>query len=48
MKANFREEHEQALVSSYLPAKGFFVEVGAHQPVALSQTWELEQRGMAC
>ena len=45
MKANFREEHEQALVSSYLPAKGFFVEVGAHQPVALSQTWELEQRG---
>ena len=45
MKANFREEHERALVSSYLPARGFFVEVGAYQPVALSQTWELEQRG---
>jgi len=45
MSAVFREEDEQELVSSYLPAKGFFVEVGAYQPVALSQTWELEQRG---
>jgi FkbM family methyltransferase len=45
MRAVFREEHERALLSSYLPAKGFFVEVGAYQPVALSQTWELEQRG---
>jgi FkbM family methyltransferase len=45
MRAVFREEHERALISSYLPAKGFFVEVGAYQPVALSQTWELEQRG---
>ena len=45
MRAVFREEREQALVSSYLPAKGFFVEVGAFQPVALSQTWELERRG---
>jgi FkbM family methyltransferase len=45
MAAVFREEHEQALLASYLPVKGFFVEVGAYQPVAFSQTWELEQRG---
>jgi len=45
MDAVFREEHEQQLVTSYLPAHGFFVEVGAYQPIALSQTWELEQRG---
>jgi FkbM family methyltransferase len=45
MRAVFREEHERALLASYLPAKGFFVEVGAYQPVALFQTWELEQRG---
>jgi len=45
MRAVYREEDEQALVSSYLPATGFFVEVGACQPVALSQTWELEQHG---
>jgi FkbM family methyltransferase len=45
MKANFREEHEQALVSLYLPATGFFVEVGAFHSVELSQTWDLEQRG---
>ena len=45
MRAVFRAEHEQTLVSSYLPAKGFFVEVGAFHPVVLSQTWQLEQRG---
>jgi FkbM family methyltransferase len=45
MRAVFRAEREQALISSYLPAKGFFVEVGAYEPVALSQTWQLEQRG---
>ena len=44
-KAVFREEHERALVASYLPAKGFIVEVGAYQPVALSQTWQIKQRG---
>ena len=45
MKAVYGKEDEQALVSSYLPAKGFFVEVGAYRPVELSQTCELEQRG---
>jgi FkbM family methyltransferase len=40
--AVFREDREQELISSYLPATGFFVEVGAFQPVALSQTWNLE------
>jgi hypothetical protein len=44
-RAVFREEFEQALVAEYLPAKGFFVEVGAFHPVFLSQTWMLEQRG---
>jgi len=44
-RAVFREEFEQAIVSEYLPEKGFFVEVGAFAPVALSQTWTLEQRG---
>jgi FkbM family methyltransferase len=45
MRAVFRAEHEQTLVSSYLPVTGFFVEVGAFHPVALSQTWQLERRG---
>jgi FkbM family methyltransferase len=45
MRAVFREADEQALLSAHLPAKGFFVEVGAYHPVASSQTWELEQRG---
>jgi FkbM family methyltransferase len=44
-KAVFRVEPEQALVADYLPAKGFFVEVGACHPVIYSQTWMLEQRG---
>jgi FkbM family methyltransferase len=44
-RAVFREEFEQAIVSEYLPEKGFFVEVGAFDPVALSQPWTLEQRG---
>jgi FkbM family methyltransferase len=45
MRAVFREADEQALLAAYLPAMGFFVEVGAYDPVALSQTWELEQHG---
>jgi FkbM family methyltransferase len=44
-RAVFREEFEQALVAEYLPAKGYFVELGAFHPFLLSQTWTLEQRG---
>jgi FkbM family methyltransferase len=43
--AIFREDKEQAILADYLPAKGFFVEVGAFDPVVFSQTWALEQRG---
>jgi FkbM family methyltransferase len=45
VRAVFRQEHETALVSAYLPEKGFFVEVGAFQPQYLSQTWQLEEAG---
>jgi FkbM family methyltransferase len=45
VRAVFRQEHETALVSAYLPEKGFFVEVGAFYPHYLSQTWRLEEAG---
>lgn len=45
MQAVFREDREQELVGAFLPPHGFFVEVGAFDPVALSQTFHLEQRG---
>jgi FkbM family methyltransferase len=44
-QAVFREEVEQQVLGAYLPAKGFFVEVGAFHPVDFSQTFLLEQRG---
>jgi hypothetical protein len=44
-QAVFREEIEQQVLGEYLPDKGFFVEVGAFDPVDFSQTWMLEQRG---
>lgn len=38
--------HETQLVAAFFGgAKGFFVEVGANDPVARSQTWHLEQAG---
>ena len=43
--AIFREDREQAILADYLPEKGFFVEVGAFDPIVFSQTWILEQRG---
>jgi FkbM family methyltransferase len=45
MSAVFREEKEQELLASFLPEHGFFVEVGAFEPINLSQTYHLEQRG---
>lgn len=45
MRAVFREDVEQGLVGQFLPKSGFFVEVGAFDPVELSQTFHLEQRG---
>lgn len=45
MTAVFREDREQELLGQFLPERGFFVEVGAFDPVALSQTFHLEQRG---
>lgn len=38
--------HEARLVAAFFgEAKGFFVEVGANDPYARSQTWHLEQSG---
>src|SRR5215470_16901532 len=45
MTAVFREDRETELTGDYLPPTGTFVEVGAFEPVSLSQTWHLEQRG---
>jgi hypothetical protein len=46
MRAVFRSDNLEAqLVRAFLPAHGFFVEVGAYHPVELSQTLHLEQRG---
>lgn len=41
------EEREQKLVAAFYGERssGFFVEVGAHDPRLLSQTWHLEQKG---
>ena len=44
-QAVFREDVEQQVLADYLPARGFFVEVGAFHPVDFSQTYALEQRG---
>jgi len=42
----FGAKDEVRLVGDYLSeAKGIFVEVRAHQPIELSQTYALEQRG---
>jgi FkbM family methyltransferase len=45
--AIFPSERETALVAEYFSSvpRGYFVEVGANDPVALSQTWHLEQQG---
>src|SRR5215470_16188654 len=47
MQTIFPTEAETALKLVYLcqDGPGYFVEVGANQPQALSQTWDLEQRG---
>lgn len=45
MRAIFREDREEELLAAFLPSRGFFVEVGAFDPIALSQTFHLEQRG---
>jgi hypothetical protein len=38
--------HEVRLIGEFFgAAKGFFVEVGANDPYARSQTWHLEQSG---
>jgi len=45
-RAVFRQEEETRLVSEYLAGPpGIFVEVGAFEPVALSQSYALEQEG---
>ncbi len=45
--ANIGHEEEQRLVRAFFNgvANGFFVEVGANEPVERSQTWHLEQIG---
>jgi FkbM family methyltransferase len=43
--AVFREDRESELIAAYLPPRGFFIEVGAYDPVELSQTFQLEQCG---
>jgi FkbM family methyltransferase len=45
--AVFGSEHEKALVTQYFSnaGLGYFVEVGANDPVQHSQTWHLEQLG---
>lgn len=46
MKAIFPPDEETALKDAFLgQARGFFVEVGANEPIDGSQTWHLEQRG---
>jgi FkbM family methyltransferase len=45
MVAVFRGDREQELTGKFLPQHGFFVEVGAYEPVDSSQTFHLEQRG---
>lgn len=47
MTAIFPPELENPLKETFFDgsANGFFVEVGANDPQALSQTWHLEQRG---
>lgn len=46
MKAVFpSDDVEPELLRAYLPERGFFVEVGAFDPVYQSQTLHLEQRG---
>jgi FkbM family methyltransferase len=45
MSSVFREEEEQTLLASFLPEYGYFVEVGAFEPINLSQTYHLEHRG---
>jgi FkbM family methyltransferase len=36
---------EERLLKEFLPRDGFFVDVGANDPVVGSQTWFLEQQG---
>lgn len=39
-------DHEMQMVAAFFgPIKGYFVEVGANEPHARSQTWHLEQAG---
>jgi FkbM family methyltransferase len=44
--AVFRNEDERRIITQYLQGPpGIFVEVGAHEPIAYSQTYHLEQSG---
>lgn len=47
MRTVFQQEDESELKRSFLSGsnRGYFVEVGANRPKALSQTFDLEQRG---
>lgn len=45
MASVFRGDREQELTAAFLPAHGFFVEVGAYEPITYSQTFHLEQAG---
>ena len=47
MAAIFPPEQETELVRQFFAArvKGYFVEVGANDPKAESQSWHLEQSG---
>ena len=47
--AIFPAEVEPALTAEFFQSDppGFFVDVGAHDPVAYSQSYDLEQRGWA-
>lgn len=36
---------EQALLAAHLPPTGTYLEIGAYQPVVLSNTWSLRRRG---
>ncbi len=47
MRAIFPDHMEEELKAAFLAAtpKGFFVDVGANDPRAASQTWKLEQGG---
>ena len=47
-KSVLKDENERELISEFLgPSPGIFVEVGANDPISLSQTYHLERLGWA-